>query len=574
MSGRKRKSVQEDPIPFKGEFSFVNKDASNIGSKEHNVAVSWHVVNRYEKWKRSEQVKKLKGTPSGPSETSSETSGSAVSTGIAAQYQTLLSKTLQQLDESHTLSYPPEPWRIESAEQSMLRRSRPTTPYLHEQLDLEQYGLSHTARSDELSLSDQLVQSGQYPPLVSRILSFAYRVIVPATWPQADGQQWSYEIARTLEDMSTVTADSCYASATLCFYATLMATATNDADLASQACFFQMQAMSELRQRMSQQTSIGFEAATLKAILRLFSAETALDNTASARVHLKMLRNVISAEGGLIMLDAWSRENILAADCYFALKYETRPLFPTAEWTPGPLSQPWKTRLTTAKIAGDHAPTVDHAVDTVLKSIIMDLRELFRAESYVRTHEVQSDDELLRWCALRKYDCVSRLAEHQLSVKIYPHMHEQPKLQFAVCGAIALMAAMVLGSPEPVRFGTKLVKELKDKFMEVEAEIAEAKEDAVMYENVVLWILYVGQVAERIHPVNPKELWFRRQFATVLGERQLGSKEERDKVLMTFLWSSHLAAEVRGGREYRAVEPKKSVYEACGTSWRKPLDSA
>lgn len=40
------KKDEEGPAFFKGEFSFVNKDARNIDSKDHNAAVSWHVMNR------------------------------------------------------------------------------------------------------------------------------------------------------------------------------------------------------------------------------------------------------------------------------------------------------------------------------------------------------------------------------------------------------------------------------------------------------------------------------------------------------------------------------------------------
>src|ERR1700753_1436297 len=64
MSKDKRSPNQ--PAPFKGEFSFVNKDAGNIDSKDHNAAVSWHVMNRYERWKKQEQAKKLRASANVP----------------------------------------------------------------------------------------------------------------------------------------------------------------------------------------------------------------------------------------------------------------------------------------------------------------------------------------------------------------------------------------------------------------------------------------------------------------------------------------------------------------------------
>jgi len=66
MSKSKRKQVTGGPASFKGEFSFVNKDASNIDSKDHNAAVSFHVMNRYEKWKKHEQAKRLRASASLP----------------------------------------------------------------------------------------------------------------------------------------------------------------------------------------------------------------------------------------------------------------------------------------------------------------------------------------------------------------------------------------------------------------------------------------------------------------------------------------------------------------------------
>lgn len=71
MSNKKRKHTEADPTPFRGEFSFVNKDASNIGSKDHNAAVSWHVVNRYERWKKQQQAGQLRGSTKNPSTGSS-----------------------------------------------------------------------------------------------------------------------------------------------------------------------------------------------------------------------------------------------------------------------------------------------------------------------------------------------------------------------------------------------------------------------------------------------------------------------------------------------------------------------
>ena len=568
MSGRKRKQVIGQPTAFKGEFSFVNKDASNINSKDHNAAVSWHVMNRFEKWKKSEHTRKLrKGTTTSSRATSAEASASGVSEQKGRD-PGLIQR--QRDDEIGTANYPPEPWHVDNAEQSML-----------DQTDLSTIPPFSMANQPQMTFDPQLTttnleatansfgQNQQFPPIVSRILSYAYGVLIPTTWPCQGGRtKWTYEIAQTWDEIAAINSDACYASATLCLYATLMASALNDRELASQACFFQTQAMTELRQRVTDHSG-PYDSATLQAMLRLFSAETALDNTSTARVHLKMLRNVVSAEGGVILLDSWFRENLLSADCYFALKYQTRPVFPASEWTPGSLSQPWKLRISTARTPNEHSPNVDESIDNVvLRSIIADIRELFRVEQYVDSFDIAPDDQLLRWRQLRKYDCISRLAEHQLSVKIYPHLYDRPKLQLAVCIGVALMTGMVLGSPEPIRFGKKLLTDLTAAFAEAKQEIDKDPASEGLVDNVVYWLLYVGQLAERAYG-EPATVWFGPRQERMVRTRDLDENDQED-VVKQLLYSAQLQNDLKGIRGRRNSEPRKGVYEACGISWRQP----
>ncbi|KAK5094055.1 hypothetical protein LTR70_005497 [Exophiala xenobiotica] len=593
MPNRKTKQDAAVPAMFKGEYSFVNKDASNIDSKEHNAAVSWHVMNRYERWKKQEQAKKLKGLANVTANPDSSAEGSYEFVRCRPlNHQNPGRKALTKTEQGGELSsfpYPPEPWQMDQAEQSML--GQPRQPLLGGYAQAGSSSLGRPGLRPEVAISPVALSSNvssasssqgplpdmtDFPPLVAGILSYAYGVMIPLTWPNEMGKgTWTYEITGTWDDLAAINEDSCYASATLCYYATLMAAVTNDKDLTLQACFFQTQAMSELRQRVTVHSG-PYDPATLKSILKLFSAETALDNTSTARVHLKMLRDAVSAEGGVIQLDLWFRENLLAADCYFALKYETRPVFPASEWTPGPLSQPWKARLANARVARDHAPSIDSAVaHATLRNITSDLRELFRVERYIASHEVPSDNQLLRWRQLRKFDCISRLADHQLSVKIYPHLYLRPKLQLAICAAIALMAAMVLGSPEPVRFGLKLVTEFHGKVMDARAELGEdgpEDEDQPDPTKLIFWLLYVGMLGEKTHPVPQQLVWFEHEYLRVSGELGLDTKKDQENVAKQLLYSPALSEEVQGNRARRTQEVRRGVYEACGMSWRQPLE--
>lgn len=206
-----------------------------------------------------------------------------------------------------------------------------------------------------------------------------------------------------------------------------------------------------------------------------------------------------------------------------------------------------------------------------------DLRELFKVERFINSHDVPGDDQLLRWRQLRKFDCVSRLAEHQLNVKIYPHLYLRPKFQLAICAAVALMAALVLGSPEPVRFGHKLVVELRDKVGEAKAELGnelglDEDEDKIDHTKVMLWLLYVGLLGEKTHPIPRQMLWFEREFPRASEELGLDTKQDQQNVMQQLLCSPTLWEEIQGDRAHRIEELRRGVYEACGMSWRQPLE--
>lgn len=82
-----------------------------------------------------------------------------------------------------------------------------------------------------------------------------------------------------------------------------------------------------------------------------------------------------------------------------------------------------------------------------------------------------SDDQLLIWRQLRRSDCIGGLADDQLSVQTYLHLYLRPELQLAICVVMAMMAATVLGSPEPIRLGLELVGELLSKIVDARAEL-------------------------------------------------------------------------------------------------------
>jgi hypothetical protein len=580
-----KKATSNHSTFFKGEFSFVNKDAKNIESKDHNAAVSWHVMNRYERWKKQEQAKKLRASANIPTGTASGSSHSSVAdvrqSSRSRSRGSPSTPSVQAATPSTNYGY--DPWTDRPMQPDVVKASTFSTAMPDPGLLMsavsspsnqsspmdDAFSILNAESNIDFStpLTGTEVATISTDPMTTKLSTFAYEYLVPHLWPMEPGNvQGSYEIARCWDEVAAMSHDTCYANAYSALLATLMADFTHDDCLAYQAQVFQGKAMAELKQRVS--TGNAGDLLSLKAILKLFCSETIVDNTSVARLHLKMLRNLVCANGGVILLDSWFREDLLSCDCYFALKYGTRPVLPAAEWTPGPLSQPWKARLVSAGVFGDHAAGVDSSVEhPILKSIFMDLREVFKTQEYALSHEVQADDQLLRWRQLRKFDCISRLADHYTNLTIYAHLFDFPRTQAMTTIATALLTNLILGCPEPVRFGNRLMEELRCRIVDSECELKESDG-----KRLRLWALYIGSLAERIHPQGlPNEKWFSLRLKESTAELGLQSWEDMKKLLRQLLFSVRLHDEVEGGRAHRTHDFRKGLYSISGVSWRLPI---
>ncbi|KAK5054578.1 hypothetical protein LTR84_001469 [Exophiala bonariae] len=601
----KENNQSDTPAPFRGEFSFVNKDAGNIDSKDHNAAVSWHVMNRYERWKKQEQAKKLRASanvPVGPLSPPSQQQGQPSQqlhpqTQSRQQHQSVRrvpymnprrTALTYNFYQPRTMSTQPpfgfDPWTAETLQlgypgpnstqpsSSGLQTSAASTPSTHSSIMTDDPAALLGSLDSQLYPVDNIFDPSLAPvaPLVNNLIGYAYEFLMPSIWPkESERAQHTWELARSWDDIALINQDTCYANAYLSLLAAAMGSLTDDDNLMYQSRVYQGQAMTDLRQRVSGQGNQ--DLITLKAILKLFSSETLVDNTSTARIHLKMLRNLVQAAGGMILLDSWFREDLLSCDCYFALKFETRPLFPAQEWTPGPLSQPWKARLMSAGIYGDHSAAVDPLIENpLLKAIVTDLRELFKVNEYTRSHDVPSDDQVLRWQQLRRFDCISRLADHHVDLSIYPHLFNWPLLQDYSCIATALMANMVLGSPEPVRFGVKLINDLRRKLVESERGGEEAQ-----FKRLRLWALYVGSLAEKVHmSTEESHCWFEKNYQNLAAGMGLSAWEDAKRVMRQFLISDQLQEEINAGRAHRTSDARQGLYAASGCSWREPLQDS
>lgn len=454
----------ENSTFFKGDFSFVNKDAKTINHKDHDATVVWHVMNRYLQWKKQQSAKSLHQSANVP----------------VSPWST---RTPGQLSQAR---------RERSVDQGNPLPCLPQSPTAAPETSLgyDPWGI------------DQALVNGSpaWEPPISATSAMPHTPdSTPSTQP-------------------SIVVDFCSASSA---------------------------------SRATADTAGGFEESSAPggATGHLFNeAQTIVDDPAAARAHLKMIRTSVAAQGGILLLDPSFRESFLSYDCYVAVRCRTRPVFPVREWTPGPLSLPWKSRLISVGILDDHVTKVDPTIkDPVLKSLLTDLTELFKAHEYVLRHDLPPDNPLLRWKQLRRFDCISRLGDLNVDLTIYPHLYEKPMTQFSVTNAASLLANMILGSPDPVKFGLELLSELRINFTESQLEVENDRE-----QRLQLWVLYVGSLAENVYPVNTTDrLWFTSRLNKLVGTLELHGWSDMKKLLGKFLFCEYLHQEVLNNRVYR-----------------------
>jgi hypothetical protein len=127
------------------------------------------------------------------------------------------------------------------------------------------------------------------------------------------------------------------------------------------------------------------------------------------------------------------------------------------------------------------------------------------------------------------------------------------------------MANMTLGSPEPVRFGVKILSDLRRK-------LTESKGDEAENPRLRLWAFYVGSLAENVHPVRAgEEGWFTVEYDMQAASLGAADWEDARRVMKLFLHSDRLHTEIESGRAHRVADIRQGLYAASGCSWREPF---
>jgi len=129
------------------------------------------------------------------------------------------------------------------------------------------------------------------------------------------------------------------------------------------------------------------------------------------------------------------------------------------------------------------------------------------------------------------------------------------------------MANMVLGSPEPVRFGVKLINDLRKKLVDSESE---GEQD--QFRRLRLWALYGGALAEKVHLTgNKTQGWFETNYQNLAAVVGLSAWEDAKRVMRQFLFSDLLHQEIHAGGAHRISDVGHGLYATSGCGWRERI---
>jgi hypothetical protein len=136
---------------------------------------------------------------------------------------------------------------------------------------------------------------------------------------------------------------------------------------------------------------------------------------------------------------------------------------------------------------------------------------------------------------------------------------------------------MVLGCPEPVRFGLKMLADLKTKLLESQSDEVVDTDESDGAENVLrlhLWVSYVGSLAEKVHPISGSDAkLFSTRVKEMVRRLGVGDWEAMKRILKSFLFCQLLHQEIEQGKPFRKEDFRQGLYTSSGTSWRQPLSA-
>jgi hypothetical protein len=139
---------------------------------------------------------------------------------------------------------------------------------------------------------------------------------------------------------------------------------------------------------------------------------------------------------------------------------------------------------------------------------------------------------------------------------------------------MVLLTSMVFGAPEPVTTGTRLIEDLQSNNQEAENErLNQYDSDGhkeIARQSSLHWMLDVGIMATKVHPVGDRAQWFSTYLASLATRPESARSEDLDSIRKRYMYSKVLEDEIQLGRPFRKFDVLTGLHESCGMSWREP----
>lgn len=295
--------------------------------------------------------------------------------------------------------------------------------------------------------------------------------------------------------------------------------------------YFKTQSIRGLRNMVAQNKGLANND-MIRPIFMLAGAELWARQTDAVVCHVKALKYIVQAMGGMKMVDPWRMERILLADIKCSAQRLTAPQFPL-DWDPG------DARPELEVLGNEFAdPTLDglgkrllgeknrEVLGPEIRAVVKDLVKVHRITAYIIIHPEATAPRDYAWLSLRTAACESRIL--RLIADVHAVGGESGKQQ--ECCLLAILLCVNEQWPNTRR---ALVKHLKAALMFCELVAFWAP-----HTELLLWVLALGAMASE---TADDEAVFAAALKTVASSRQGLDMETMRKLLTEHLYVDRLS---------------------------------
>jgi hypothetical protein len=423
---------------------------------------------------------------------------------------------------------------------------------------------------------------------VSHLLQYSKDVMFPTVYSmELRSTTPSLGITKAWEYVQESFEDECAMSAYLAISATSVMRVAPSSDFGRVALQFNNRSSALLRQRLADSGN-SIDPRLYIVVLWLSSNALATGDFTAGMIHANTLCFLVRRAGGINNVEPFQREHILEFDVQFAIMFLRRPFFAAADYAPGPFNMLWLND----RDAVDN-PSPNHKLITYppltpavlaspdLASAISDLRELHAVYIFTLHNPLPGTSPIFRWMYLQKHAVEARLldiccsliyspieppssstnsnASPPSSTSLPSPTQPDPKsestlLHPTLCIATLYWTAMAVGfSLQKIHACSVLLSHLRNfLFSHLRSILAPvtARHPPQAQSPLLLWILYVGTIAERALGLSqapgPWYDWCTRRFILQIRSMGIHGHRECRRVLEGILFAERMHGKHEG----------------------------